>query len=73
LSDCQIVDALFLSSKTAQAQNGLKNSMIQDILYHGTDMKFEEFRLKSEGLSKKQGKDIVGIYVAPNKRYAKFY
>lgn len=82
-SDDQIADALYLSTKTPEAQKGLKDSKVQDMVYHGSEEVFDEF-IPNEGtkglltndtrikLRQKYNSDIP-IYTASNKQDAEYY
>jgi hypothetical protein len=68
LSDDEIADALYLSIKTEQAQKGLKDSKVKDLLYHGTGT---EFNIPEVSTSNAIYGD--GFYMSNSKKVADFY
>jgi hypothetical protein len=73
--DEQIADALYLSTKSEQAQKGLKDSKIQDLVYHGTTSKpFTEIDESKIGSNmNNSGYYGSGLYTTNNRRIAEYY
>ena len=68
LTDEQIADALYLSTKSEQAQKGLKDSKVQDLLHHGSlNKNIEVFKTNGNGLLGN------GLYLSNNKNVAESY
>lgn len=63
--DEQLADGLYLSTKTEQAQKGLKDSKVKDLVYHGSPNKnINTFKLSQKA------RFGPGIYTSPKKELA---
>jgi hypothetical protein len=73
LTDEQLADGLYLSTKTEQAQKGLKDSKVKDLVYHGSGNDFDKF--SKEAFFSGEGAMVhgSGFYTAANKQNAQYY
>jgi hypothetical protein len=77
LTDEQIADGLYLSTKTEQAQKGLMDSKLKDrLMYHATDFDFDAFRPKKDLIEEGKVASLFneeGFFTSPIKSNIRHY